>query len=219
MASWMVHFRIADRIMDKIPNVVEVPYIVGNIGPDCGEPNEDWSQFTPPTNISHWSDGNKSTIDYEKFFDSHLKMETDFEKWSFYLGYYIHLLTDVMWSKNIAKPTMEKWKEEFSKNSDFIWVVKKDWYDLDHFFLKNNPEFRTFEIFSNIVIFPNKYLEYYSETAIIKQIKYITRFYLSEHDNLEREYTYLSEEAMSKFVEEASDEIMIELKKKNIIMS
>lgn len=217
MASWMVHFRIADKIIDKIPKVVRIPYIVGNIGPDCGEPNEDWSCFTPPTNITHWSDGNKSTINYEKFFASYLNKETDSEKWSFYLGYYIHLLTDALWSKNIARPTMEKWEEDLSKNGDFIWIIKRDWYDLDHLFLKNNPEFRTFQIFSKIAEFPNKYLEYYSDMAIMKQIRYITKFYLSEHDDLEREYIYLAEETMSKFVEEASDKVIIELKKKDII--
>ena len=53
MASWMVHLRIADKLLDKIPNLSPVEFIVGNIAPDSGVPNEDWSRFPPDTKTSH----------------------------------------------------------------------------------------------------------------------------------------------------------------------
>lgn len=54
MASWMVHLRIADKLMDLISNLSYTEFVIGNIAPDSGVPNEDWSIFTPSTEISHF---------------------------------------------------------------------------------------------------------------------------------------------------------------------
>jgi hypothetical protein len=233
MASWMVHFRIGDKLIDNIAELQIEPYIVGNIGPDCGEPNEDWSVFTPSSDITHWApNGKKAFCNYEKFYNTYIKHngtsncnlefgnvsnENSIDKWSFYLGYYIHLITDVLWVKEIARPTMEQWNEEFAKDSNFIWQVKEDWYDLDHLYLKKNPDFRAFQIFKDIKNFDNCYLDYYSEKAFMKQIEYISRFYLDSHVKLEREYPYLTEKRMNEFVDYAIEFIMNEMREKNII--
>ena len=34
MASWMIHLRIADRLMDRIPDLDETAFVMGNIAPD-----------------------------------------------------------------------------------------------------------------------------------------------------------------------------------------
>lgn len=54
MASWMVHLRIADRLLDSLPGLSAVDFVVGNIAPDSGIPNEDWSEFTPSVIVSHF---------------------------------------------------------------------------------------------------------------------------------------------------------------------
>ena len=36
MASWMVHLRIADRLLDSLPGLSAVDFVVGNIAPDSG---------------------------------------------------------------------------------------------------------------------------------------------------------------------------------------
>ena len=54
MASWMVHLRIADKLLDQIPGLSPTEFIVGNIAPDSGVPIADWSAFSPPTKISHF---------------------------------------------------------------------------------------------------------------------------------------------------------------------
>ena len=54
MASWMVHLRIADRLLDRISGLSPVEFIMGNIAPDSGIPNEDWTAFKPSTKISHF---------------------------------------------------------------------------------------------------------------------------------------------------------------------
>ena len=59
MASWMVHLRIADKLLDRIPGLSPVEFIVGNIAPDSGVPNGDWSAFHPSTRVSHFKSADK----------------------------------------------------------------------------------------------------------------------------------------------------------------
>ncbi len=218
MASWMVHFRIADLFLNKISNISYTHFIVGNIAPDSGEPNEDWSKFTPPSEVSHFLKGSsKSEIMSDKFFEIYLVNKNENEVQSFYLGYYIHLLTDILWSKYIVTPLKEKFKTEFENDKNFIWTVKKDWYDLDHLYLKENPNFRTFRIFESITSFPNNYLDFYSNTAFEKRIKYISDFYNNFDGELNREYIYLTKEQVNEFVNIASKEIEEDLISKNLI--
>lgn len=218
MASWMVHFRIADRLMDYL-KVYEEEFIVGNIGPDCGEPNEDWSAFYPSANVTHWKETeDKSGIKSEDFYNTYINSNIEISKKSFYLGYYVHLLTDVLWREKVYLPVKNNYMENFAKDKNFVWKVKEDWYDLDHKYLKTNKEFRTFRIFDKIKTFPNKYLEYYSNQAFEKQIKYISEFYNSEHENLEREYPYMTEDQMNLFVDEAVEEIKMKLIQKKMIV-
>jgi len=229
MASWMVHFRIAEYFLEKIAWLDKECFIVGNIGPDCGEPNEDWSQFTPPAKITHWiSNGSKKqNIDTDSFYEAYIEginmfdnvvEKVNLEQNSFYLGYYIHLLTDVSWSFKIGIPIREKYAKEFKEQqSELWWVIKKDWYDLDHLYLKKNPDFGIFRIFDKIKEFKNYYFDYYSETAIIRQIRYISDFYNEEHGGLEREYIYLKEVEVDQFVRDTVQEIDKVLKEKAII--
>lgn len=220
MATWMSHFRVADYFIKKF-KVEEREFIVGNIGPDCGEPNEDWSRFTPSSHITHWTkNGYKNEIDSEGFFAKYLLDLNGLNKnqYSFYIGYYIHLLTDIEFSKHIAIPKREKYIEEFKKDENFIWIMKRDWYDIDHLYLKQHPDFYVFKVFSSIEEFPNEYLEYYSKTAIIRQIKYITNFYRAFNGKLERKYPYLTKEEMDNFLEEACKAIESKLIEKAVLV-
>ena len=54
MATWIAHLRIANNLIQELNIQNHIDFIVGNIGPDCGVPNEDWSKFDPPGEISHW---------------------------------------------------------------------------------------------------------------------------------------------------------------------
>ena len=54
MASWMVHLRIADEILKRMEGLDETAFVIGNIAPDSGVPNEDWSKYFPPKNVSHF---------------------------------------------------------------------------------------------------------------------------------------------------------------------
>ena len=215
MASWMVHLRIADKLLNEISNLSATEFVVGNIAPDSGVPNEDWSVFTPSGDVSHFkttdADGFKDIHlnEYvERFFTLEQRGKYNNKQKSFYLGYLTHLLTDIMWGNLIVRPSKDKFKYLFDKDrTEWIWTLKKDWYDLDFLYIKKNPEFRAFSIYINAVGFNNDYMDFFIKDAFENRRQYITGFYSDGRENLEREYTYLKEEDMDRFVEESSEKI------------
>ena len=54
MASWMIHLRIADLMLNELKDIDEAAFVMGNIAPDSGVPNEDWTNNHPPKNVSHY---------------------------------------------------------------------------------------------------------------------------------------------------------------------
>ena len=54
MASWMIHLRVADLLLDRIPDLDETAFVMGNIAPDSGTVSPDWSQYFPPKSVSHF---------------------------------------------------------------------------------------------------------------------------------------------------------------------
>ncbi|MDD4493710.1 MAG: non-canonical purine NTP pyrophosphatase [Eubacteriales bacterium] len=209
MASWMAHLRIADKLLDDIGNLSQQHFIVGNIAPDSGEPvGGDWNVFTPSTAISHWKqEGLPRSERAEKFKEKHLTSIGRTDAFAFYLGYYTHLLTDYIWSRDIFLPQKEQYAKEFEQDPGFIWRIKRDMYDLDHLYYKEHPDFNAFAVFAAVSVFPNTYLDYFSETAFETKIEYITNFYKSFNGNLDREYPYFTKSDMDSFVETAVSEI------------
>lgn len=216
MASWMVHLRIADKLLDQIPDLSPVEFIVGNIAPDSGVPNEDWSRFTPDTKTSHFKTGKRKADPAPfaaKYFTPAQQCAYTPRQYAFYLGYLVHLMTDVLWSDRIVTPTLEKFgKQDTPDRNEFIWKAKEDWYDLDHKYLRDHPGCRAFRVYLGAVGFRNEFMEEFSLDAFDNRRQYITNFYLESHDNLDREYPYLTEAEMDAFVEESAAEILKMLK-------
>ena len=213
MASWMVHLRIADKLLSKIRFLDPVSFFVGNIAPDSGVPNEDWSAFTPSTKISHFKTGKHNKAEPEafamKYFQKQMQDTNDMHQYSFYLGYLTHLLTDVEWSETILYPAKERFADEMTKDPDnFIWKMKEDWYDLDYLYLRDHPNFRGFQIYANAVGFVNTYMDEFSADAFDNRRAYITGFYLQGKDNLDRTYPYLTQQEMDAFVEACASKIL-----------
>lgn len=203
MATWIAHMRIAEHFMKKNESLNNVEFLVGNIGPDCGVPNDDWSRFTPDTKTTHWQTGDKSTIDAEAFKRAYLRKKD--VKYPFYLGYYFHLLTDIEWMKLYEQKQQEPlYAEGLKADENFIWTIKKDWYGQDRVYLQEHRESIFFTKFSTINEFQNIYLDFYPENAFIRQIKYITEYYLQgiEKENPNREFPFLSKAEMDTFVDD-----------------
>lgn len=207
MATWIVHLRTAENIINKGYNIVPEPFIVGNIGPDSGVPDEDWSNFNPPKRITHWEDANGKTAAHE-FYNKYLvnkDVVNDKEGFSFNLGYYVHLLTDMEWGRLYEEKKKDiLYKEGLDKDPKFIWTIKKDWYGLDFLYLKNHPESIFFRMFKNIEKVPD-YLDYFPPGAFTRQVKYITGFYLGENEETKDNFVFLTEEEMDKFVSETTE--------------
>lgn len=219
MASWMIHLRIADKMLEYLEGIAETEFVVGNIAPDSGVPNEDWSAFFPPTNISHFKENasdSKLTISIERFVNTYFTRELQesysVEQYSFYLGYLTHLLTDIEWAEHIYEASRAKWKDDFEKEGPgFIWTLKKDWYDLDFLYLKKHPDFRAFQIYDNAVDFKNEFMDIFAEDAFENRRQYITGFYLKGRENLEREHTYLTEAQAEAFVKQTVEKLVAKI--------
>ena len=221
MASWMVHFRITDLILEQLPELEPVAFVFGNIAPDSGVPNEDWSVFTPSKNISHFwvtGDDGETDISLESYLSSYLREEqlaryTSVEK-SFYLGYLSHLLSDIEWGERIWRPCKKKYHTWYEENAnEFIWTIKKDWYDLDFLYLRKYPDFRAFCIYEKKIDFQNKFMDFFAADAFENRRAYINDFYRAGREGLEREYVYLTEQAMDSFVETTAECVLKVLKK------
>lgn len=212
MASWMVHLRIADKLLDNVPDLSPVEFIVGNVAPDSGVPNEDWSVFTPSTQVSHFkTDSSKANPDAfaRKYFTPALQAGYSGQQYGFYLGYLVHLITDVLWVRDIYDPSKLRFAEERDKDPDnFIWKLKADWYDLDFKFLRDHPGFRAFRVYLGAVGFVNEFMEEFSPDAFDNRRQYITSFYLENNDHLDRDYPYLTEPEMDAFTDNAVKEIL-----------
>lgn len=218
MATWIAHLRIAENILNKGYDFDPEAFAVGNIGPDSGVPNEDWSNFNPPKQITHWQ-GEDKKINAEEFWDKYLsekEIEESKESFSFKIGYYVHLLTDIEWSKLFNEKKKEAlYNEGLEKDKSFIWTIKKDWYGLDYLYLEKNPKSIFNTVFRNVKHVPD-YLDYFPAGAFEKQVKYITDFYLGENNETKDKFIYLNEEEMDDFIERATkviDEMLTELLK------
>lgn len=214
MATWIAHLRIAENILKNMDDLDSIAFILGNVGPDSGVPNEDWSSFNPPKKITHWIN-KENNIDAERFFDRYLKNNLmEYSKYSYVLGYYIHLLTDIEWSKFFnEKKNNALYNKKLKEDASFIWTIKKDWYGLDFLYLEKNPNFIFHTIFKNIDQVPD-YIDYFPKGALMKQVNYITEYYLGDNEETKENFIYLNEEEMDKFIDDTSKKINSILKGK-----
>ena len=219
MASWMIHLRIADQLMDRIPGLDETAFVMGNIAPDSGVPNADWTAYTPPKEVSHY----KTRRDDETFFDIGRFLREHFapeqirsyspREFSFFLGYYVHLLTDMDWTLHVYRPMIDLYVKPLGEDKNaFIWKMKRDWYDLDFRYLEEHPDFRAFSIYEHAAGFTNDFMEIFSRDAFDNRREYICGFYRGQHGELYREYPYLSPERADLFVAQTAESILNKLR-------
>ena len=105
MASWMVHLRVADELLKKIENLDEQAFVMGNIAPDSGVLNEDWTIFQPPKDVSHFSEKSQNkTINIEKFTSQYFndQLIKSYNKKVFFS----FLVTTLICSPTLNGPTM-----------------------------------------------------------------------------------------------------------------
>ena len=96
LATWVTHFRITEELLKTELPVSKIEFLVVNIGPDCGLIGED-GKPTPPKETTHFEIEGK--INSDSFYQQYLsdEKESSLSEFSYYLGYYIHLVTDEKW--------------------------------------------------------------------------------------------------------------------------
>lgn len=224
MATWGSHFRIAENVSKKYAKLNRKFFAIGNIAPDCGLPNKNWSAFTPPKDISHFTIGGVSDflgMQTDKFVLSDVKFYSKYLKdseiispqgdRSFLLGYFTHLITDNLWNYYIMKPLKEKYLRELQNQPNFIWAVKRDWYDLDKIYIteKKDSLFWTdfLEAEYNVDL-----LDFLPKEGIQRQLEFIKNFYqISKEDYLiisKKEFVYLKKKEMDSFIQNSTDVIL-----------
>ena len=216
MASWIVHLRIAEKLLENINGLNTPLFAIGNVAPDSGIPDEAWENFNPPVEVTHFVTENESSFEFEdlRFYRDYLageSLQKDAERYSFLLGYFCHLVTDNFWRKLIANPTKERFKTEFETERKFIWEVKGDWYGLDFIYVRDHPSSIFWQWFLKSEI-QESYLEFLPKEAIHHRIEYIKEYYQRQDDKVqelyERPYIYLSKAEMDKFVSSVSQKLL-----------
>lgn len=205
MATWLAHLRIADKLLDEF-DLNETDFFVGNIAPDCGEPAA--GGFDPPKEVTHWTNSGKAHCEYERFYREMISGRTlDRRTRDFLLGYYCHLMADVLWSERINAPCKQKHHALYSSDrEEYYRRVKPEWYANDHLYLKQHPDDWAFHVLSSIEHYPVTCLPYYKPDNVEKQLRHIRQFYLNPPE-YGTDFHYLTPEMMDEWVIQAANVI------------
>jgi hypothetical protein len=220
MGTWISHLRIAENLISSFPELDEVTFTFGNLSPDSGIPNEDWTKFDPPKEVTHFlqrGEGEHAIHDlvYYKQYLANIKPEDDIKLFSFRLGYFFHLICDIMWARRIATTTKQEFKELFDeKPKEAVGIVKDDWYGLDQLYVRDHPESNFWRV---IMQNPNppSYLPFVNDKALHQQYAHIRKYYSEQEDKwfLSLPYQYLNEKTMSRMVNDSIKAVLLVHKK------
>ncbi len=209
MGTWIAHLRVAEKVLAALPYLDETTFTFGSLAPDSGIPNADWSQFDPPKAVSHFQNPGESEdkIRDMEFYRGYLQgVAVDDERYSYLVGYYVHLLCDKLWVRWI-NPTyyMVYAKELAEQGVDYFWTLKKDWYDLDHRYVRDYPDSLFWRVYLRAPL-PSMRLPFMNERALQHQTQHIRSFYSEPQARvLDRAYPYLRAETMLRYVTDCAN--------------
>lgn len=176
MASWITHTMIADLLFERYSDLDERGFCVGNIAPDCNMPNSDWSAFIPSREITHFMDGeDKLSARYDVFFDTYIKDRAfiNHEEYSFLLGYYAHLITDVEYLRFCRdSEQLHRMFERIRKHPSMAEKIKGK----DENFTSLKDAFGKNGVFSDIFAMENAYLQKYPNCSYNRILRNVRDF-------------------------------------------
>lgn len=223
MATWITHLRIAENLLNLLPEMEADAFAVGNIAPDSGIPDEKWEKFTPPGEITHFhapkgSAYTAADLEFARRYLRELDSQKDRKRFSFCWGYFCHLVTDNLWARDIYRPTRQRFQAQFDADRSFIWEVKKDWYGLDFVYVRDHPDSLYWKVFLECV-YPVNYLEFLLPEGVKQVISHIQHYYrtIDERalERINRERQYLTMPEVDAFVAEATKLLHRVIKKIN----
>ena len=216
MGTWISHLRVAEKLLPHFTEVDEVTFTFGNLSPDSGIPNVDWTEFDPPKEVTHFlrkgqEEHEIHDLVYYKRYLMDIQPEDDLQLYSFRLGYFFHLICDILWSKRIGNATKQQFPELFEKDRrKAVSLVKDDWYGLDQLYVRDHPE----HIFWRVIMtnpYPPSYLPFVKNQALHHHYDHIRKFYSEQEDRwfLSIPYHYLNEATMSHVVNNSIEAVLI----------
>lgn len=212
MGTWIAHLRVAENLLPHFPELDEVTFAFGNLSPDSGLPNADWTEFDPPKEVTHFlrkgegEDAIHDLVFYEQYV-ANIRPEENIKLYSFRLGYFFHLVCDLMWAKRIGVTTKQEFKRLFESNpKEALELIKDDWYGLDQLYVRDYPE----NIFWRVILpspDPPSYLPFVKNEALHQQYDHIRKYYSEPEDEwfLSIPYQYLNEKTMTQMVNDSTE--------------
>ena len=216
MGTWISHLRIAENLLNHFRNLDEVTFAFGNLSPDSGIPNADWTEFDPPKEVTHFlqkGDGEGAIHDlvfYQQYL-ANIKPADNIKLYSFRLGYFFHLICDIIWARRIWDASKIAYKSALEKNrSEAIEKIKTDWYGLDQLYVQEKRH----SLFWRVIVpnpNPPSYLPFVKEQALHQQYDYIRKFYSEAEGDWfsSLPFHYLNENTMSRIVDESIEAVLI----------
>lgn len=225
MASWVTHLIIADRVLEKMPELCRHEFCVGNIAPDCNVENEDWTSFTPPREVTHWmTSKRKVAADCDRFIEEYVKQKeiASVQEESFLLGYYAHLITDAEFQRVIRdekrvkaswdriKLHMELKEKAIGMEENWDSVKKlihkkermKDIFSIERDYLDKHPDSGYLTEIMELEAFPD-YIDYLPTGAIVRKVKVMG--YMPEKEESQYPYIGMSVEEYHMFLDRATE--------------
>ena len=232
MASWMIHFRVAQTMLDggalgECPERAPAEaFVMGNIAPDSGVPTPEGG-YSPDKNTSHFMrrfEGVPAGQNPERC-DPHLFAREwlipaldrgDEVAAAFYLGYLCHLVTDNGWVRDFIYPAKVRFAhlrlvdgaETPEGVARFYAFLKRDWYDMDFLYLRHRPDLPAYGLFLNAPRFDNRFLPFFPADAFEVRRSEIEAFYRKGVAAVEERSVYISEDEAEAFIERVADEIL-----------
>lgn len=215
MGTWISHLRIAEKLLENFPEVDQVAFTFGNLAPDSGIPNADWTEFNPPKEVTHFlrkGEGEDAIHDLEfyKQYLAEVDPQADLQLYSFRLGYFFHLICDIMWAKRIDASTKRDFKDLFeTKPKEAVGIIKDDWYGLDQLYVREHLE----SSFWTVIMAnpdPPSFLPFVQNAALHQPYGHIRKYYSTPPDEwfLSLPYRYLNEKTMTGMVNDSVEAVL-----------
>ncbi|HEY3473812.1 MAG TPA: zinc dependent phospholipase C family protein [Anaerolineales bacterium] len=216
MGTWISHLRIAETLLSYFPEVDEVTFAFGNLSPDSGMPNADWTEFDPPKEVTHFLHKGEEEhaihdLVYYRQYLADIDPTEDVRLYSFRLGYFFHLICDILWAKRVWQATQQQFRPLFDADpKKAVGLVKDDWYGLDQLYVRAHPE----HVFWRVIMsnpYPPSYLPFVRVDALHHQYNHIRKYYSEQEDKwfLSIPYRYLNETTMTRIVNESIEAVLI----------
>ena len=232
MASWMIHFRVAQAMLDRgalgedPERALSEAFVMGNIAPDSGVPTPEGG-YSPDKNTSHFmrrfegvpAGQNPERCDPHLFAREWLIPALDREDRvaaAFYLGYLCHLVTDNGWVRDFIYPAKVRFAplrlvdgtETPEGVARFYAFLKRDWYDMDFLYLRRRPDLPAYGLFLDAPRFENEFLPFFPADAFEVKRSEIEDFYRKGVAAVEERSVYISEDEAEAFLQRVADEIL-----------